>query len=79
MQILRDVGTAAYNKAVGLVSDRENALFERLEDRILNHFVGPDCYWKDPDTCSGPESNFFGNAWWIPFPPTLVRDFICLN
>lgn len=72
LKILRDVGTAAYNKAVGLVSDRENALFERLEDRILNHFVGPDCYWKDPDTCSGPESNFFGNAWWIPFPPTLA-------
>jgi hypothetical protein len=74
MQILTDIGTLAYNKAVGLLSGREKAMFEHLEDQILKHFIGPDCYWRNPDASSGPESIFFGNAWWIPFPPTLVRN-----
>ena len=35
--------------------------------------IGPDCYWKDPSQSHVPGcSNFFGNAWWIPFPPSLV-------
>lgn len=40
---------------------------------IQDHFVGPDCYWRPPTEPVPQSSHFFGNAWWIPFPPTLVN------
>jgi len=49
------------------------AWFRGLEERIQKELVGPDCYWKDPSQSHVPGcSRFFGNAWWIPFPPSLV-------
>ncbi|KAI0651926.1 hypothetical protein C8Q79DRAFT_997151 [Trametes meyenii] len=70
--ILREVGAVAYAKAVALVSGPDYEWFRYLEETIQKHFVGPDSYWKPhgmkPPNCT----RFFGNAWWIPFPPTLV-------
>jgi hypothetical protein len=49
------------------------AWFRNLEEKIQNDLIGPDCYWKDPSQSHIPGcSRFFGNAWWIPFPPCLV-------
>jgi len=62
-----------YSRAVGLVYGPDYAWFRNLEETIQKEFVGPDCYWKDPSQSNVPGcSRFFGNAWWIPFPPSLV-------
>ncbi|KAF9453858.1 hypothetical protein P691DRAFT_771149 [Macrolepiota fuliginosa MF-IS2] len=73
IKILREVGTSKYARAVGLLSGPDEEWYRYLESEIQRHHVGPDCYWKDPREPSIPNcSKFFGNAWWIPFPPTLV-------
>ncbi|KAF8078665.1 hypothetical protein FPV67DRAFT_1465988 [Lyophyllum atratum] len=73
LKILREVGSTTYNKAVALVSGPDHAWYRRLEEEIQKSFVGPDCYWKNPACPSIPGcTKYFGNAWWIPFPPTLV-------
>ena len=53
------------------MSGPDSARYKQLEEDIQQHFIGPDCYWKDPKGSINLTSNF-GNAWWIPFPPTLV-------
>ncbi|KAF9535429.1 hypothetical protein CPB83DRAFT_841727 [Crepidotus variabilis] len=76
LKILRDVGTQAYNRAVALTSGPEKGWYQHLEDIIQKNFVGPDSYWKPPDEDASPGcSSFFGNTWWIPFPPTLVMRY----
>ncbi|KAH9950392.1 hypothetical protein B0H21DRAFT_723250 [Amylocystis lapponica] len=75
LRILREVGSAAYNKAVILTSGPDNTQFFQLEQIIQNHYVGPDCYWKNPEAPTPKCTTFFGNAWWIPFPPTVVIRF----
>ncbi|KAJ3516260.1 hypothetical protein NLJ89_g1239 [Agrocybe chaxingu] len=73
LKILRDVGLEAYNKAVALTTGPDFAWYRHLEGIILKNFVGPDSYWKRPGKSVIPNcSSFFGNAWWIPFPPALV-------
>jgi hypothetical protein len=77
LQLLRDIGSLVYSQAINLTSKRNGNLFHELENEILKHFIGPDCFWKGP----GEEnivgySRYFGNAWWIPFPPTLVSRHI---
>ncbi|KAH9936996.1 uncharacterized protein B0H18DRAFT_925256 [Fomitopsis serialis] len=72
LKILREVGSISYYKAVALIAGPDAALFRRLERDIQDHFIGPDCYWKPPDAPLPKCTHFFGNAWWIPFPPTLV-------
>jgi hypothetical protein len=66
----------AYSKGVALVSGPDYDWFRHIEDEIQRHFVGPDCYWKHPGRSAMPGcTKYFGNAWWIPFPPTLVRIY----
>ncbi|KAI9462355.1 hypothetical protein BJY52DRAFT_1116426 [Lactarius psammicola] len=75
IKILREVGTVGYNEAV-TTSHRDgpdSARLSHLAEQIQQHFVGPDSYWKSPLEPLPPGSTrFFGNAWWIPFPPTLI-------
>ncbi|KDQ63598.1 hypothetical protein JAAARDRAFT_119276 [Jaapia argillacea MUCL 33604] len=76
LKILREVGSADYLEAVALVSGLEHEWFRHLEKEIQERFVGPDCYWKSPHERSIPGcTKYFGNAWWIPFPPTLVLRY----
>ncbi|TFK41203.1 hypothetical protein BDQ12DRAFT_768018 [Crucibulum laeve] len=73
LKILREVGSLAYSRAVALISGPDFAWYKYLEDEIQKNYIGPDCYWKRPGSESIPGcSNFFGHAWWIPFPPALV-------
>ncbi|KAJ7125620.1 hypothetical protein C8R43DRAFT_1029603 [Mycena crocata] len=71
IKILREIGSLGYNKAVALLNGPDYEWFKYLEGEIQQHFVGPDCYWRGADLPKGVTSPF-GNAWWIPFPPTLV-------
>ncbi|KAJ7038241.1 hypothetical protein C8F04DRAFT_998180 [Mycena alexandri] len=71
IRILREIGSLSYRKAVALITGPDYEWFKHLEGEIQQHFIGPDCYWKGHDPPMGVTSAF-GNAWWIPFPPTLV-------
>lgn len=55
-----------------MLAGPDSEWFKLLETDIQTKFVGPDSYWKDPENSDSRCSHFFGNAWWIPFPPTLV-------
>jgi hypothetical protein len=74
-QILREIGSLDYHRAVALITGPDYEWFKYLEGEIQQHFIGPDCYWRASDLPHGVTSPF-GNAWWIPFPPTLVRLFL---
>ena len=75
LKILREVGSVAYAKGITTVSGGATSRFAHIRDQIQMHFVGPDCYWHPNETTKKPtsSSSHFGNAWWIPFPPTVVR------
>ncbi|THH16822.1 hypothetical protein EW146_g3878 [Bondarzewia mesenterica] len=71
-----DAGAVAYHKGVSLISGPDSAWFRHLTDMIQTHFIGPDCYWRNPADHPTPGcTRYFGNAWWIPFPPTLVIKY----
>ncbi|KAF8632635.1 hypothetical protein AX15_001834 [Amanita polypyramis BW_CC] len=74
LKVLKEVGSLAYSQAIAL--EDENGQFHRLENEILENFVGPDCFWRKPEggVVLG-YSKYFGNAWWIPFPPMLVLRY----
>jgi hypothetical protein len=73
LQILRDIGSSSYTRVVALASGPDSDRYQKLKDEIGKHFIGPDSYWKKSDEDAIPGcSSYFGNAWWIPFPPTLV-------
>lgn len=51
----------------------DSAWFQYLQETIQRHYVGPDCYWKNPAEREVPGcKRYFGNAWFVPFPPTVV-------
>ncbi|KAI0724627.1 hypothetical protein C8T65DRAFT_7352 [Cerioporus squamosus] len=75
LKILREVGSLAYHKAVKLVSGPDYEWFHYMEETIQKHFVGPDCYWKPHGAKPRGCTKFFGSAWWVPFPPTLVIQY----
>ncbi|EIW64596.1 uncharacterized protein TRAVEDRAFT_55490 [Trametes versicolor FP-101664 SS1] len=75
LKILREVGAVSYAKAVALVSGPDYEWFKHLEETIQLHFVGPDSYWKPHGTAPRNCTRFFGNAWWVPFPPALVMRY----
>ncbi|KAH9065948.1 hypothetical protein EDB87DRAFT_1554562 [Lactarius vividus] len=73
IKILREVGIVRYNETVTTSHGPDSTRLSNLVEQIQQHFVGPDSYWKSPSERPPPGSTrFFGNAWWIPFPPTLV-------
>ncbi|KAI0335198.1 hypothetical protein GY45DRAFT_1416939 [Cubamyces sp. BRFM 1775] len=72
LKILREVGVGAYAKAASLVFGPDYEWFRYLEETIQQHFIGPDSYWKPQGIKPRNCTRFFGNAWWVPFPPTLV-------
>ncbi|KAL0951249.1 hypothetical protein HGRIS_007967 [Hohenbuehelia grisea] len=75
LKILREIGSVAYMKGVAIITGPDQELHKQLADEIQNNIVGPDSYWK-PDSAIKPGcSSFFGNSWWVPFPPTLVMRY----
>lgn len=76
LKILREVGSLAYNKGLALTCGPDHEWFQYLQKEIQQHYVGPDCYWQAPgESPFSDVSKFFGNAWWIPFPPTVVLRY----
>lgn len=65
------MGGFEYAKGVALYNGRHAERMTIVQEKIQRHFIGPDSYWRAPARY-GTHSGCFGNAWWIPFPPTLV-------
>ncbi|KAF8521485.1 hypothetical protein JB92DRAFT_3082021 [Gautieria morchelliformis] len=83
LKILREMGGLEYAKGVALHHGRHSERMNHVLAKIQRHFIGPDSYWRTPSRCE-THSSCFGNAWWIPFPPTLVMrydsgDLVVLN
>ncbi|KAJ8486761.1 hypothetical protein ONZ45_g14559 [Pleurotus djamor] len=74
MKILREIGSLAYTKGVSLTSGPDHPIYAQIAAEIQANYIGPDCYWK-PDTMRPHCRSFFGNAWWVPFPPSLVLKY----
>lgn len=75
IKILKTIGMDAYRANVqALRGDSPRALRLRMAIKtIQTRFAGPDAYWR-PTEPPYPEgvSSWFGKAFMIPFPPTLV-------
>jgi hypothetical protein len=76
MKILREIGDLSYKQGVALLNGPDYAWYQHLEEEIQNSFVGPDSYWRSPSTENPVCKSYFGNAWWIPFPPTIVSGLV---
>ncbi|PPQ62841.1 hypothetical protein CVT24_000535 [Panaeolus cyanescens] len=72
LKILREVGAGTYRRANALLSGPDISWYRYLQDEIQKNYTGPDSYWKPLDDNEVNCRTYFGNAWWIPFPPTLV-------
>jgi len=65
----------SFVKGIDMCYGVNKTRFLAVQEIIQNQFVGPDSFWVMPNNSgSGLDGclNCFGNAWWIPFPPTLV-------
>lgn len=76
LKILREVGWPAYITATALHHGPQAPRFRELERIILRQHIGPDAHWCNPAIPPVPgQMSYFGSAWWIPFPPTLVMHY----
>ena len=75
-QILREVGTDEYNAGLARLEGPDRERYARVTAQILLHATGPDSYFR-PATPPFPAgvTSFFGHAWLVPFPLTLVSPF----
>ncbi|KAF9040576.1 hypothetical protein BJ165DRAFT_1549063 [Panaeolus papilionaceus] len=71
-QILREVGAVTYRRANALLTGPDFSWYRYLQDEIQKNYTGPDSYWRPLDDGNVNCRSYFGNAWWIPFPPSLV-------
>ncbi|KAG8792908.1 hypothetical protein FRC12_004494 [Ceratobasidium sp. 428] len=73
LKILREVGRKAYQRPLQMSQEDQQRTIE-LRHKILRHLIGPDAFWC-PTGLADAQSraiSFFGNAWCIPFPLTVV-------
>jgi len=71
-QILQELGFLEYTKGVALISGPDCEWYKLLEAEIQAYYTGPDSFWNPDGKAEDGCGRFFGNAWWVPFPPTLV-------
>ena len=73
VQILREVGSEEYNAGLAVLEGPDQERYARVTEQILLHATGPDSYFH-PATPPFPSgvTSFFGHAWLVSFPLTLV-------
>ncbi|KAJ1043173.1 hypothetical protein NDA10_005586 [Ustilago hordei] len=76
LKIVKQIGIEAYRREVHFCRTQEGMYREKLIRTIQRDFTGPDAYWRpqEPPFPSGVMS-FFGKAFLVPFPPTLVLRY----
>ena len=75
-KILRETGAAACARGYSLRYGPDGHLFHHVWSQIEQRFIGPDSYWEGmgKPTSASRCRDHFGNAWLIPFPPTIVSQ-----
>ncbi|KAE8230167.1 hypothetical protein CF326_g4839 [Tilletia indica] len=73
IKLVRELGHAAFRDYVDLERGHVAHRWKAVVQKIQASFAGPDAYWR-PIRPPYPEgvSSFFGKAFVIPFPPTVV-------
>lgn len=76
LKIVKQIGIEAYRTEVDISRSEEGMYRQQLIRTIQRDFAGPDAYWRptEPPFPSGVMS-FFGKAFVVPFPPTLVMRY----
>lgn len=76
LKILKAIGIDEYRRSVEVLRGEMSEQWKEVMRRIQLEHAGPDAYWK-PLNGTGPAgvSSFFGKAFLIPFPPTLVMSY----
>ena len=76
LKIVKQIGIEAYRREVDFCRTQEGIYRQSLIRKIQKEFAGPDSYWRptEPSFPSGVMS-FFGKAFLVPFPPTLVLRY----
>ncbi|PWN43949.1 hypothetical protein IE81DRAFT_287997 [Ceraceosorus guamensis] len=77
LKILKAIGSDTYREQVDLLRNGENAArLTAVMDAIQSRLAGPDAYWRptQPPFPVGV-SSWFGKAFLVPFPPTLVMRY----
>ncbi|GAC95836.1 hypothetical protein PHSY_003413 [Pseudozyma hubeiensis SY62] len=73
LKVVKQIGIEAYRSEVDISRTEEGVYRQKLIRTIQRDYTGPDAYWRpqEPPFPSGVMS-FFGKAFMVPFPPTLV-------
>ncbi|SPO28705.1 uncharacterized protein UTRI_04583 [Ustilago trichophora] len=76
LKIVKQIGIEAYRREVDFCRTEEGIYRQKLIRTIQRDFTGPDAYLRpqQPPFPSGVMS-FFGKAFLVPFPPTLVLRY----
>lgn len=73
LMVLKEIGLEEYKAQVGAMQSAEGKHLQDIIAMIQKHYAGPDSYFRPayPPFPQGVTS-FFGKAFVVPFPPTLV-------
>lgn len=77
LKIVKAIGNQTYREQVDLLRDKDHASrLAAVMDIIQTQLAGPDAYWR-PSAAPFPAgvSSWFGKAFLVPFPPTLVMRY----
>ncbi|ETS64208.1 hypothetical protein PaG_01447 [Moesziomyces aphidis] len=76
LKIVKQIGIDAYRREIDFSRTAEGAHRQKLLRTIQSDYAGPDVHWRPPSPPfpSGVMS-FFGKAFVVPFPPTLVMCY----
>lgn len=83
LKILKAIGMEQYKSSIETLRDQGDAeRWKSAMTRIQIEFAGPDAYWQPLNVGAQIDrkalqcvSSFFGKAFLVPFPPTLVMHY----
>jgi hypothetical protein len=82
LKIVKSIGMTSYQDALNLLDAEGYAeRWKCVIKRIQTEFAGPDAYWQPLEISPANKrafegvSSYFGKAFLIPFPPTLVISY----
>lgn len=82
LKIVKSVGMTSYQDALNLLdAEGYSERWKSVIKRIQTEFAGPDAYWQPLEVSPANKrafegvSSYFGKAFLIPFPPTLVISY----